>query len=105
MTISARCSGVLNDQNSRPSLPRFDSPAVHLNEAADELQADPQTSLRVSQGSFGLSEHLEDVGQHLGRNANAVHFARIPQKRKKKKRGHPDESGLPSWSYRNLARL
>jgi len=32
MTISARCSGVLNDQNSRPSLPRFDSPAVHLNE-------------------------------------------------------------------------
>ena len=54
-----------------PSLCASTRAAVHLDQPLHQRQADAQPALRALQGAVDLGEHLEDAGQHLGRDADA----------------------------------
>ena len=48
-----------------------DAAAVHLDQLADDGQADAQAALRAIERLIDLREQLEDARQHLGGNADA----------------------------------
>jgi hypothetical protein len=50
---------------------RLDAAAMQLGEAAHECQPDAQPALRTIEGRRDLREHLEDIGQVLGFDADA----------------------------------
>ena len=50
---------------------RLDGAAVHLDQPLHQRQADAQPALRALQRPVHLGEHVEDAGQHLGRDADA----------------------------------
>ncbi len=57
---------------ARPATVDADVAVVELDEAADESQADTQSSLGTVQRSIGLGKEIEDARKHLGAQANAV---------------------------------
>jgi len=52
-----------------PAARRDDGPAMQLDEAADERQADAEAALGTVQRALALHEHVEDGWQQLGRDA------------------------------------
>ncbi len=50
----------------------LDASSMHLHQAANQGQTQPQASLRVVERVIDLREKVEDSRQHLGRNADAV---------------------------------
>ena len=48
---------------------RHHGPAVQLDEALDEGQADAQTALRAGERAVALGEQVEDLGELLGGDA------------------------------------
>ena len=51
---------------------RADGPAVHLQQPAHQGEPDPETAVRVMRVAVELGEQVEDPGQHLRGNADAV---------------------------------
>ena len=45
---------------------------MHLGEASDQVQPEPEPALRAVQRVADLGEQVEDAGQHFGRDAHAV---------------------------------
>ena len=56
---------------ARAVAPGLDAPAVHLHQAADEGQADPQPPLGAVERAVDLGEQVEDLREHLGGDADA----------------------------------
>ena len=56
----------------RPSLWASTAPSVHLDEGADQGQAEAEPSLRAVERAVGLGEQLEDAGEHRGVDPDAV---------------------------------
>src|SRR5690606_7587335 len=48
-----------------------DLPAVHDDEPLHETKTDAEAAVRTVELTFRLSEHVEDVRQQIGRNADA----------------------------------
>src|SRR5262249_2365006 len=57
---------------AEPVAPRLDAPAVHLDEAADEREPDPQTAAGPGKTLVELREHLEDAFPLLGRESDSL---------------------------------
>ena len=55
-----------------PVAARPDAAAVHLDQAADQRQADPQPPLAAVERPLGLGEQVEDAGQQLRGDPDAV---------------------------------
>ena len=55
-----------------PPLLRLDASSVELHHFPDDGQSKAQTALRTVDGLPALHEHLEDIRQHLRRNADPV---------------------------------
>ena len=74
MTAATSASGRLTTNSAprpTPALYALDRPAVHLDQPARQRQADAEPALRLV-GTLDLAEHLEEVGQRLRRDADAV---------------------------------
>ena len=56
----------------RPFAAGLDGAAVHLDQAADQRQADAQAALRAGDRAVGLGEQVEDPRQQVRFDADAV---------------------------------
>ena len=47
-------------------------PVVHLDQPAHQAQPDAEPALRLLRRTIALREHVEELGQHLGGDADAI---------------------------------